>query len=98
MSKVHDLVIVGTGTAAMVAATRVRSAGWSVAVIDFRPLYTAGDAAQMGPPLTPVSSHDAKIAATNMLEGNKLKPNYTGRFLDECGASKPAPASPQDFE
>jgi glutathione reductase (NADPH) len=32
----------------------------------------------MGPPLTPVSSHDAKIAAANMLEGNTLKPNYTG--------------------
>src|SRR5258708_29366265 len=37
MSKVHDLVIVGTGTAAMVAAMRVHAAGWSVAVIDFRP-------------------------------------------------------------
>src|SRR5712691_4571488 len=41
-------------------------------------VYAAGDAAQMGPPLTPVSSHDAKIAAANMLEGNTLKPNYTG--------------------
>lgn len=41
-------------------------------------VYAAGDAAQMGPPLTPVSSHDAKIAAANMLDGNKLKPNYTG--------------------
>jgi len=41
-------------------------------------VYAAGDAAQMGPPLTPVSSHDAKIAAANMLAGNKLKPNYTG--------------------
>ena len=41
-------------------------------------VYAAGDAAQMGPPLTPVSSHDARIAAANMLEGNKLKPTYTG--------------------
>jgi glutathione reductase (NADPH) len=41
-------------------------------------VYAAGDAAQMGPPLTPVSSHDAKIAAANMLEGSKLKPNYAG--------------------
>jgi len=41
-------------------------------------VYAAGDAAQMGPPLTPVSSHDAKIAAANMLEGNTLKPNYAG--------------------
>src|SRR5712691_4034843 len=37
MSKVYDLVIVGTGTAAMVAAMKVRAAGWRVAVIDFRP-------------------------------------------------------------
>lgn len=35
--KRYDLVIVGTGTAAMVAGMRVRAAGWSVAVIDFRP-------------------------------------------------------------
>src|SRR5258706_649118 len=41
-------------------------------------VYAAGDAAQMGPPLTPVSSHDAKIAGANMLDGNKLKPNYAG--------------------
>src|SRR3989454_6705439 len=37
MRKVYDLVIVGTGTAAMTAAMRVRAAGWAVAVIDFRP-------------------------------------------------------------
>ena len=41
-------------------------------------VYAAGDAAQMGPPLTPVSNHDAKVAAVNMLEGNKIKPNYIG--------------------
>src|SRR6267378_61552 len=37
MGRIYDLVIVGTGTAAMVAAMRGRAAGWSVAVIDFRP-------------------------------------------------------------
>jgi glutathione reductase (NADPH) len=41
-------------------------------------IYAAGDAAQMGPPLTPVSSHDAKVVAANLLEGNGHKPNYTG--------------------
>ena len=41
-------------------------------------VYAAGDAAQMGPPLTPVSSHDAKVVAANLLEGNKHKPDYTG--------------------
>lgn len=41
-------------------------------------VYAAGDAAQMGPPLTPVSSHDAKVVASNLIEGNHAKPNYTG--------------------
>jgi glutathione reductase (NADPH) len=41
-------------------------------------VYAAGDAAQMGPPLTPVSSHDAKVVAANLLEGNRHEPDYTG--------------------
>ena len=41
-------------------------------------MYAAGDAAQMGPPLTPVSSHDGKVVAGNMLEGNHLRPDYRG--------------------
>ena len=39
-------------------------------------IYAAGDAAQMGPPLTPVSSHDGKVAAANLLQGNHRKPDY----------------------
>ncbi len=34
---VFDLLIVGSGTAAMVAAFRVRAAGWSVAIVDEKP-------------------------------------------------------------
>lgn len=41
-------------------------------------IYAAGDAAQVGPPLTPVSSHDAKVVAANLLEGNHERPNYVG--------------------
>ena len=41
-------------------------------------VYAAGDAAQKGPPLTPVSSHDGKVAAANILDGNQLKPDYRG--------------------
>ncbi|MBA3597937.1 MAG: NAD(P)/FAD-dependent oxidoreductase [Methylibium sp.] len=41
-------------------------------------VYAAGDAAQAGPPLTPVSSHDAKVAAENIIEGNRRKPDYRG--------------------
>ena len=35
--KTYDLVIIGSGTAAQVASSRVRAAGWSVAVVDHRP-------------------------------------------------------------
>jgi glutathione reductase (NADPH) len=41
-------------------------------------VYAAGDAAAKGPPLTPVSSHDAKIAVANILEGNRHRPDYRG--------------------
>ncbi|MGE0232086.1 MAG: NAD(P)/FAD-dependent oxidoreductase [Flavobacteriaceae bacterium] len=41
-------------------------------------VYAAGDAAQKGPPLTPVSSHDAKVVARNLLEGNRYRPDYRG--------------------
>ena len=33
MTKHYDLVIIGTGTAALVAASRVRKAGWTAAFI-----------------------------------------------------------------
>lgn len=41
-------------------------------------VYAAGDAAQVGPPLTPVSSHDAKVVAANLIDGNSRKPDYRG--------------------
>lgn len=41
-------------------------------------VYAAGDAAQVGPPLTPVSSHDAKVVAANILNGNAERPDYRG--------------------
>ena len=41
-------------------------------------VYAAGDAASSGPPLTPVSSHDAKVVALNLMEGNRHKPDYRG--------------------
>jgi glutathione reductase (NADPH) len=41
-------------------------------------VYAAGDAAEKGPPLTPVSSHDGKVAAANILEGNLRRPDYRG--------------------
>lgn len=42
-------------------------------------VYAAGDAAATaGPPLTPVSSLEGRIAAANILEGNHARPDYTG--------------------
>jgi glutathione reductase (NADPH) len=41
-------------------------------------VYAAGDAAAKGPPLTPVSSHDGKVVAANLLEGNRHQPDYRG--------------------
>ncbi|ESR24619.1 dihydrolipoyl dehydrogenase family protein [Lutibaculum baratangense] len=41
-------------------------------------VYAAGDAAQAGPPLTPVSSHDAKVVVENLLHGPHLRPDYRG--------------------
>lgn len=41
-------------------------------------VYAAGDAAQHGPPLTPVSSHDGKVVAANLIDGNHAKPDYRG--------------------
>jgi glutathione reductase (NADPH) len=41
-------------------------------------VYAAGDAASVGPPLTPISSHDGKVVAANILEGNCHKPDYRG--------------------
>ena len=41
-------------------------------------VYAAGDAANVGPALTPVSSQDGRVVASNMLQGNQHKPNYLG--------------------
>jgi glutathione reductase (NADPH) len=41
-------------------------------------VYAAGDAAANGPPLTPVSSHDAKVVVGNLLDGNQHKPDHRG--------------------
>jgi glutathione reductase (NADPH) len=41
-------------------------------------VYAAGDAASKGPPSTPVAAHDGEIAASNMLHGNRQRPDYAG--------------------
>jgi len=84
-----DLVIHAAGRGPDLEALDLTAAG--VAVKDGRLLlnahlqstsnprvYAAGDAAGVGPPLTPVSSHDAKVVAANLLEGLSREPDYRG--------------------
>jgi glutathione reductase (NADPH) len=41
-------------------------------------VYAGGDAAASGPPLTPKADHDVGVLTTNLLEGNRRRPNYEG--------------------
>lgn len=70
--KPYDLIVIGSGTAAQVAIAKVRAAGWSVAVIDYRPF--GGTCALRGcdPKKMLVSGEDAIDAAARM----------TGRGVD----------------
>lgn len=84
-----DLVVHAAGRGPDLEALDLTAAG--VAVKDGRLLlnahlqstsnprvYAAGDAAGVGPPLTPVSSHDAKVVAANLLDGLSREPDYRG--------------------
>lgn len=82
-----DLVVHAAGRAPALDALKLNTAGVAVEKgrlklneylqsISNPAVYAAGDAAQAGPPLTPVSSHDAKVVAANLLRGNRHKPNY----------------------
>jgi glutathione reductase (NADPH) len=84
-----DLVVHAAGRAPDLDALNLSAAG--VAVENCRlvlneflqsvrnpAVYAAGDAAAKGPPLTPVSSHDGKVVAANLLEGNRHRPDYRG--------------------
>ena len=84
-----DLVVHAAGRAPALDALDLEAAGLAVEngrlklneylqSVSNPAVYAAGDAAQMGPPLTPVSSHDVKVVAANLLQGNRHKPNYTG--------------------
>lgn len=58
----HDLIVIGTGTAASVAAMGCRKAGWSVAIIEHRPF--GGTCALRG-----CDPKKMLIAATEVIDG-----------------------------
>ncbi len=89
MEKFAEIVVHAAGRAPDLDALNLAAAG--VAVDNGRlvlneflqsvsnpAVYAAGDAAAKGPPLTPVSSHDGKVVAGNLLDGNRHRPDYRG--------------------
>jgi glutathione reductase (NADPH) len=84
-----DLVVHAAGRAPdldalNLSAARVAAEHGQIALNEFLQsvsnpaIYACGDAAAKGPPLTPVSSHDGKIVAANILEDNRLRADYRG--------------------
>jgi glutathione reductase (NADPH) len=84
-----DLVVHAAGRVPALAALDLDAAGIAVEngrlklneylqSVSNTAAYAAGDAAQLGPPLTPVAGHDATVVAANLLQGNHRKPDYTG--------------------
>lgn len=57
----------------------------------------AGDAAEKGPPLTPVSAHDAEVVTENLLQGNREAPwlNAGGRLARRPAALRALPGRPR---
>jgi glutathione reductase (NADPH) len=84
-----DLVVHAAGRVPALDALRLEAAGIERAdgrlvlneylqSVSNPAIYAAGDAAQVGPPLTPVASRDGDVVATNLLEGNRVRPEYAG--------------------
>lgn len=85
-----DLVVHGAGRVPAIdgldlAAANVEAGDKGVAVNAYLQsesnpcVYAAGDAADTkGAPLTPVAVFEGKVAASNMLKGNEIKPDYRG--------------------
>lgn len=85
-----DLVVHGAGRAPAIDDLDLEAAGVErgrkgVAVNDYLQsvsnpaVYAAGDAADTaGAPLTPVAVFEGKVAASNMLKGNRTRPDYHG--------------------
>ncbi|HMA14303.1 MAG TPA: NAD(P)/FAD-dependent oxidoreductase [Kiloniellaceae bacterium] len=100
MTEHYDLVVVGTGTAASVAAKRCRAAGWSVAVVDERPF--GGTCAQRGcdPKKVLVGVAEA-VAAARRLRGKGVSDDGLGISWPDLmafkrGFTEPVPAQREE--
>ena len=89
-SHTADLIVHGAGRTPAIDNLDLDKAGiefgtHGVAVNDYLQsksnpaVYAAGDAADTkGLPLTPVAVFEGKVAASNMIKGNHIKPDYSG--------------------
>jgi glutathione reductase (NADPH) len=83
-----DLIVHGAGRVPNVASLDIEAAGVEADKRGIRvnqflqsvsnpAVYAAGDvAARDAPPLTPVANEDGRAVATNLLEGNRARPDY----------------------
>lgn len=83
-----DLVVHGAGRVPAVAdldlpAAGIDAVGRKLTLNEFfqsvsnPAVYAAGDAAAMGPALTPVAAYEGRIVAANLLKGNHARADYT---------------------
>lgn len=83
-----DLIVHGAGRVPAVddldlQAAGIDSAGGRIKLNEFMQsvsnpaVYAAGDAASMGPALTPVAGYEGRLVAANLLQGNHLRPDYS---------------------
>src|SRR6266542_4355213 len=73
MTRTFDLVVIGSGTAAQTVASRCRSAGWTVAMIDKRPF--GGTCALRGcDPKKVLVGAAAAVDAARLLSGKGVGP------------------------
>jgi glutathione reductase (NADPH) len=83
-----DLVVHGAGRVPAVDDLDLQAAGIDAAYgriklnefmqsVSNPAVYAAGDAASLGPALTPVAGYEGRLVAANLLEGNHLRPDYS---------------------
>ncbi|MBA3884259.1 MAG: NAD(P)/FAD-dependent oxidoreductase [Acidobacteria bacterium] len=82
MKKAFDLVVIGTGSAASLAASRCRAAGWTVAIIDSRPF--GGTCALRG-----CDPKKVLVGAAEAIDGIR---RLDGKGIDPAGARIDWPA------
>src|SRR5436305_6559078 len=74
MTRTFDLIVIGSGSAAATVATRCRTAGWTVAMVDKRPF--GGTCAVRGcDPKKVLVGAAAAVDAARLLSGKGVRPD-----------------------